>query len=72
MVFESITKVSGRRSAASTGYDKHCSRSSLASGARRVRKPMGHATEDVVTASLVYQAAVAEGAGTSFAMENLP
>jgi hypothetical protein len=71
MVFESITKVSGRRSAASTGYDKHCSRSSLASGARRVRKPMGHATEDVVTASLVYQA-VAEGAGTPFAMENLP
>ena len=35
-----------------------------------VYKSMGHAMEDVVTASLVYQAAVAEGAGTPFVMEN--
>ncbi|MBA3450490.1 MAG: ornithine cyclodeaminase family protein, partial [Chloroflexia bacterium] len=33
-------------------------------------KSMGHAMEDVVTANLVYQAAVAEGAGTHFVMEN--
>ncbi|MFT4038884.1 MAG: ornithine cyclodeaminase family protein [Thermomicrobiales bacterium] len=31
-----------------------------------VYKSMGHAMEDVVTASLVYQAALAEGAGTAF------
>jgi len=31
---------------------------------------MGHAMEEAVTASLVYQAAVAEGAGTPFVMEN--
>lgn len=31
---------------------------------------MGHAMEDVVTAGLVYQAALAEGAGLSFAMEH--
>jgi alanine dehydrogenase len=35
-----------------------------------IYKSMGHAMEDVVTASLVYQAAVAEGAGTMFTMEN--
>ena len=35
-----------------------------------IYKSMGHAMEDVVTASLVYQAALAEGAGTPFAMEN--
>jgi len=34
-----------------------------------IYKSMGHAMEDVVTASLVYQAAVAKGAGTSFQME---
>jgi hypothetical protein len=28
--------------------------------------------EDVVTAGLVYQAALAEGVGTTFAMENRP
>jgi ornithine cyclodeaminase/thiomorpholine-carboxylate dehydrogenase len=33
-----------------------------------IYKSMGHAMEDVVTASLVYQAALAEGAGTTFAM----
>jgi ornithine cyclodeaminase/alanine dehydrogenase-like protein (mu-crystallin family) len=33
-----------------------------------VYKSMGHAVEDVVTATLVYQAALAEGEGTSFAM----
>lgn len=37
-----------------------------------VYKSMGHAMEDVVTAGLVYQAALAEGIGTSFAMENRP
>ena len=37
-----------------------------------VYKSMGHAMEDVVTASLVYQAALAEGAGTAFMMENRP
>jgi ornithine cyclodeaminase/alanine dehydrogenase-like protein (mu-crystallin family) len=37
-----------------------------------VYKSMGHAMEDVVTASLVYQAALSEGAGTAFAMENRP
>jgi ornithine cyclodeaminase/alanine dehydrogenase-like protein (mu-crystallin family) len=31
---------------------------------------MGHAMEDVVTATLVYQAALAEGEGTPFTMEN--
>jgi alanine dehydrogenase len=35
-----------------------------------VYKSMGHAMEDVVTASLVYQAALAEGVGTPFTMEN--
>jgi ornithine cyclodeaminase/alanine dehydrogenase-like protein (mu-crystallin family) len=35
-----------------------------------IYKSMGHAMEDVVTASLVYQAALAEGAGTLCAMEN--
>ena len=35
-----------------------------------VYKSMGHAMEDVVVATLVYQAALAEGAGTPFAMEN--
>jgi ornithine cyclodeaminase/thiomorpholine-carboxylate dehydrogenase len=35
-----------------------------------IYKSMGHAMEDVVTASLVYQAAVAEGVGTPFVMEN--
>jgi len=35
-----------------------------------VYKSMGHAMEDVVTAALVYQAALAEGVGTQFAMEN--
>jgi alanine dehydrogenase len=34
-----------------------------------IYKSMGHAMEDVVTASLVYQAALAKGAGTSFPME---
>jgi ornithine cyclodeaminase/alanine dehydrogenase-like protein (mu-crystallin family) len=33
-----------------------------------VYKSMGHAMEDVVTAGLVYDAALAEGAGTEFAM----
>jgi ornithine cyclodeaminase/thiomorpholine-carboxylate dehydrogenase len=33
-----------------------------------VYKSMGHAMEDVVTAALVYSAALAEGAGTEFAM----
>jgi ornithine cyclodeaminase/alanine dehydrogenase-like protein (mu-crystallin family) len=33
-----------------------------------IYKSMGHAMEDVVTASLVYQAALVEGAGTPFAM----
>jgi alanine dehydrogenase len=37
-----------------------------------VYKSMGHAMEDVVTATLVYQAALAEGAGTPFMMENRP
>lgn len=36
-----------------------------------VYKSMGHAMEDVVTASLVYQAALNEGVGTPFAMENV-
>jgi ornithine cyclodeaminase/alanine dehydrogenase-like protein (mu-crystallin family) len=31
---------------------------------------MGHAMEDVVTATLVYQAALAEDEGTPFMMEN--
>ena len=31
-----------------------------------VYKSMGHAMEDVVTAALVYQAALAEGVGTWF------
>lgn len=35
-----------------------------------IYKSMGHAMEDVVTASLVYTAALAEGVGTPFAMEN--
>lgn len=35
-----------------------------------IYKSMGHAMEDVVTASLVYQAALAKGAGTSFPMES--
>jgi ornithine cyclodeaminase/alanine dehydrogenase-like protein (mu-crystallin family) len=35
-----------------------------------VYKSMGHAMEDVVTASLVYQAALDEEAGTPFVMEN--
>ena len=35
-----------------------------------VYKSMGHAMEDVVTATLVYQAALAEGEGTLFMMEN--
>ena len=35
-----------------------------------IYKSMGHAMEDVVAASLIYQAALAEGAGTPFAMEN--
>ena len=34
-----------------------------------IYKSMGHAVEDVVTATLVYQAALAEGEGTPFAME---
>jgi len=33
---------------------------------------MGHAMEDVVTANLVYQAALVEGEGTPFMMENRP
>jgi ornithine cyclodeaminase/alanine dehydrogenase-like protein (mu-crystallin family) len=37
-----------------------------------VYKSMGHAMEDVVTATLVYQAALAEGEGTPFMMENRP
>jgi ornithine cyclodeaminase/alanine dehydrogenase-like protein (mu-crystallin family) len=32
---------------------------------------MGHAMEDVVTAALVYQAALNEGVGTPFVMENV-
>jgi alanine dehydrogenase len=35
-----------------------------------IYKSMGHAMEDVVTASLVYQAALNEGVGTPFVMEN--
>jgi alanine dehydrogenase len=35
-----------------------------------IYKSMGHAMEDVVTAALVYQAALAEGVGTPFAMSN--
>ncbi len=35
-----------------------------------IYKSMGHAMEDVVAAALVYQAALAEGAGTPFAMEH--
>jgi len=35
-----------------------------------IYKSMGHAMEDVVTAALVYEAALAEGVGTPFAMEN--
>ena len=35
-----------------------------------IYKSMGHAMEDVVTANLVYQAALAEGEGMSFTMEN--
>jgi alanine dehydrogenase len=35
-----------------------------------IYKSMGHAMEDVVTANLVYQAALAEGAGTPYVMEN--
>jgi ornithine cyclodeaminase/alanine dehydrogenase-like protein (mu-crystallin family) len=31
---------------------------------------MGHAMEDVVTASLVYQAALNEGVGMPFVIEN--
>jgi ornithine cyclodeaminase/alanine dehydrogenase-like protein (mu-crystallin family) len=34
-----------------------------------IYKSMGHAMEDVVTAGLVYAAALAEGAGTAFVME---
>jgi ornithine cyclodeaminase/thiomorpholine-carboxylate dehydrogenase len=34
-----------------------------------IYKSMGHAMEDVVTAGLVYAAALAEGAGTEFVME---
>lgn len=34
-----------------------------------IYKSMGHAMEDVVTASLVYQAALAKGAGTLFPLE---
>ena len=37
-----------------------------------VYKSMGHAVEDVVSATLVYQAALAGGAGTPFMMENRP
>ncbi|MGH2614326.1 MAG: ornithine cyclodeaminase family protein [Thermomicrobiales bacterium] len=37
-----------------------------------VYKSMGHAMEDVVTANLVYLAALAEGAGTPYVMENRP
>ncbi len=37
-----------------------------------IYKSMGHAMEDVVTANLVYQAALAEGEGTPFVMENRP
>jgi ornithine cyclodeaminase len=37
-----------------------------------VYKSMGHAMEDVVTATLVYQAALAEGIGTPFMMETRP
>lgn len=35
-----------------------------------IYKSMGHAMEDVVTAGLVYQSALAEGVGVSFAMEH--
>jgi alanine dehydrogenase len=35
-----------------------------------IYKSMGHAMEDVVTAALVYQAALNEGVGTPFVMEN--
>ena len=35
-----------------------------------VYKSMGHAMEDVVTATLVYQAALPEDAGKPFMMEN--
>ena len=37
-----------------------------------VYKSMGHAMEDVVTAALVYSAAVTEGAGSEFAMGRAP
>jgi alanine dehydrogenase len=37
-----------------------------------VYKSMGHAMEDVVTATLVYQAALTEGEGTPFMMEHRP
>ncbi len=37
-----------------------------------IYKSMGHAMEDVVTAALVYQAALAEGVGRPFAMQNSP
>jgi alanine dehydrogenase len=36
-----------------------------------IYKSMGHAMEDVVTAALVYQAALIEGVGTPFVMENV-